>query len=88
MTDRWRDATRAVLRGMEHGLAGTRRGLDRVLGRAQLHVHAWREAFDPDSRTWLENAKESIANGAAATGAATREDLLARIEEERKTTRS
>lgn len=66
------------------------RGITRVrqwttaLDRLQLHLIAWRDALDPATAAWIEEAKRSVADGSAAERAWTPDDLRRLIEERRK----
>jgi len=55
-----------------------------VFDRLQLHLIAWREALDPATAAWIEEAKRSAADGGAAERAWTTDDLRRLIEEHRK----
>jgi hypothetical protein len=57
-----------------------RPGLDRL----QLHLIAWREALDPASAAWIEEAKRSAADASAAERSWTTDDLRRRLIEERR----
>lgn len=73
-----RQALAATLRVTETGVAVLRRDADRVLGRAQLRVRAWREALDPTTATWVADARRTPPAGDAEK---VRADLQRRIEE-------
>ena len=83
---RWRRRVLVpVLRVAVQGVTRFRRRTDRpVLDRLQLHLIAWREALDPASAAWIEEAKRSAADGSAAERAWTTDDLRRLIEERRK----
>jgi hypothetical protein len=83
---RWRRRVLVpVLRAAVQGITRLRRRMDRpVLQRLQLHLIAWREALDPASAAWIEEAKRSAADGSAAERAWTTDDLRRLIEERRK----
>jgi hypothetical protein len=74
-----------VLRGAVKGITRLQGMTGRpVLDRLQLHLIAWREALDPASAAWIEEAKRSAADGSAAERAWTTDDLRRLIEERRK----
>ena len=73
-----RQALAATLRATESGVAVLRRDTDRVLGRAQLRVRAWREALDPSTARWVADARRTPPSVDAAQ---VRADLQRRIEE-------
>jgi len=53
-----------VLRLAVQGVTWLRRRIDRPgLDRLQLHLIAWREALDPASAAWIEEAKRAAADG-------------------------
>jgi hypothetical protein len=83
---RWRRRVFApVLRGAVRGTTRLRRRIGgRVLDRLELHLIAWREALDPATAAWIEEAKRSAADGSAAERAWTTDDLRRLIEERRK----
>jgi hypothetical protein len=77
-----------VLRVAVQGFTRLRRRIDRaVLDRLQLHLIAWREALDPASAAWIEEAKRSAADGSATERAWTTDDLRRLIDERRKLAR-
>lgn len=52
-----RDSLAAAVRTAESGMAVLRRGADRLFGRAELHLRAWREALDPGTAEWVAAAR-------------------------------
>src|SRR5581483_11310524 len=52
-----------------------------ALDRLHLHLIAWREALDPASAAWIEEAKRAAADGSATERAWTTDDLRRLIEE-------
>ena len=81
---RWRRRVLVpVLGGAVRGITRLRRWTT-ALDRLQLHLIAWREALDPASAAWIEEAKRSAADGSAAERAWTTDDLRRLIEERRK----
>ena len=83
---RWRRRVLVpVLRVAVASITGVRRRTRRpALDRLQLHLIAWREALDPASAAWIEEAQRSAADGSAAERAWTTDDLRRLIEERRK----
>ena len=83
---RWRRRVLVpVLRRAVRGITRLRRWTGRPLfDRLQLHLIAWREALDPATAAWIEEAKRSVADGTAAERAWTPDDLRRLIEERRK----
>ena len=82
---RWRRRALVPVLRLAQGITRLRRRMDRpVLDRLQLHLIAWREALDPASAAWIEEAKRSAADGSAAERAWTTDDLRRLIEERRK----
>ncbi|HEV8624128.1 MAG TPA: hypothetical protein VG034_06705 [Acidimicrobiia bacterium] len=84
----WRWRRRVLLPVLRWGVRGITR-LPRwtrspLLDRLQLHMIAWREALDPATAAWIEEAKRSVADGSAAERAWTTDDLRQLIEERRK----
>lgn len=80
MTDQWRAAAVTVLHSTERAMSGTRHVLDHL----QVRIHALRVALDPSTRTWVEEMKGSVAEGTIWSQVASRDDLLRRVEEERR----
>jgi hypothetical protein len=83
----WRWRRRVLVPVLRRGVRGITR-LPRwtrrpFLDRLQLHMIAWREALDPATAAWIEEAKRSVADGTAAAEAWTADDLR-RIAEERR----
>ena len=83
---RWRRRVLGpVLRGAVTGITRLQRWAGRPsLDRLQLHLIAWREALDPATAAWIEEAKRSAADGGASDRAWTTDDLRRLIEERRK----
>lgn len=84
----WRWRRRVLVPALRRGVRGITR-LQRwtrkpVFDRLQLHMIAWREALDPATAAWIEEAKRSVADGTAAERAWTADDLRRMIEERRK----
>jgi hypothetical protein len=84
----WRWRRRVLVPVLRRGVRGITRlqGWTKrpVLDRLQLHMIAWREALDPATAAWIEEAKRSVADGTAAERAWTADDLRRLIEERRK----
>jgi hypothetical protein len=83
---RWRRRVLVpVLRRAVRGITRLRRWTRRpVLDRLQLHLIAWRDALDPATIAWIEEARRSVADGSAAKRAWTADDLRRLIEERRR----
>lgn len=75
-----RQALAAALRFIETVVAALRRDSSRLLGRAELHVRAWREALDPTTSAWVAGAR---ARPAEKDAEQVRRDLQDRIEQAR-----
>ncbi len=52
-----------TLRLLERGLVEAHREIVKVLDRAQITVHRWHTALDPETRRWMELSKEAVGSG-------------------------
>ena len=74
------DPVLEVLRVAEVVVSTTREALDKALCRVQLQLHAWQTTRDPETLSWLDQARRSVKDGTAASRASSREDILHDIE--------
>ncbi len=76
-----RHALSVTLGMAEGGVAAIRRDTGRLLGRAEMHLRAWREAMDPDTHEWAAKARLMAAD---RTPEEIRADLQSRIGQARR----
>ncbi len=62
----------SVLELAERGAGRGRRALDR----AQVRLHAWRLALDPQTGAWVDEARQALVDGTLQHQALDRQDLL------------
>ena len=61
-----------VLELAERGAVQGRRALDR----AQVRLHTWRLALDPQTRAWVDGTRRALADGTLQHQDLDRQDLL------------
>ena len=61
-----------VLEIAERGAVHSRRALDR----AQVRLHTWRLALDPQTGTWADETRQALADGTLQHQALDRQELL------------
>jgi hypothetical protein len=66
------NAVVSVLEQAERGAVQGRRALDRV----QLRLHSWRLALDPQTRVWVDETRQALADGTLQHQAFDRQELL------------
>lgn len=58
-----RPAAVTVLRAAEVGLSTSRRVTGAALDRVELRLRAWRAALDPETRRWIGQTRDEVADG-------------------------
>lgn len=72
-----REAAAGGLRVVEASVSAVQQGAERWLPRAKLALRAWREALDPTTATWIDQARNSSPTRSPEES---RTDLRSRIE--------
>lgn len=75
-----RQALRVTLGMAEEGVGAIRRDMDRLIGRAEMHLRAWSEALAPDTLEWARQARTMVTE---QTPEEIRAELQTRIEQVR-----